>query len=318
MVIIVVGIGVALAVYRATLVPQESSAPLPFVSLTPSPVATPTGPACASDATTWVSVTLATDAGDIDAAVGIISYRVDATGVPATVHAGDGSHVVIDVCEQIADSDLSWMLGWVTHAGDLTFHQVLAQATVYSPDFVVPGPGTDSSDLDPGLADKLGWRPTADEVSGVHYGDVCPSDGGWFQRDPVTGTGFICDSAQQAADLLGPTLVDGMVVGSAYAPDKAHNLLTTPSVSIEFVPPLIHDYWSVAGYLMSQPAPRNQFATVLDGVVINSPVSMANVEVPRVLMGVAGLTEKDAPVLAAVIATSQTPMTFDVVDITHH
>ncbi|MCL2737053.1 MAG: hypothetical protein FWD75_10590 [Propionibacteriaceae bacterium] len=290
---------------------------MPSVSLTPSPVATPVGPACASDATTWVSVTLATDAGDINAAVGVISYRVDAAGVPANVHATDGSHVVIDVCEQIADSDLTWMVGWVTHAGDLTFHQVLAQATVYSPDFVVPGPGTDSSDLDPVLADKLGWRPTADEVSGVHYGDVCPSDGGWFQRDPVTGTGFICDSAQQVADLLGPTLVDGMVVGSADAVDAAHSWLGVSSIAIGLEPPRAHDYWSSADYLMSQPGPRNQLAMALDGVVISSPVSRMDVGTSPIAIGVAGLTEKDAPALAAVIATSQTPMTFDVVEITH-
>ena len=293
---------------------EESQVPSlepPVLSPEPS-TATPSPLVCDPGALTRISITLSTDAADMDLAASITKIRVDASGFPGNVtHAAS---IAVDICQEMTDEDVTWLTGWLTHSGDFSIHQVLGQVSVYD-NSLVPSPGSDLSRVDADLAAKLAWRPSADDLTGVGDQGWCGSHPGFTTLDPALGSGLICDTEQQITYLVGPTLMDGTDVESAYSPTgNEMAILDGPSIIAQWTNKGAFTIFAATDYIRNQVSPQNTMAIILDGVVLGASTVMEAIDVPALNFTAPGLTERDVPMLAAVVGHSQTPMNFQLVN----
>ena len=264
---------------------------------------------CSTGAQTWVSITLMTDASDMDRAIGVVSIRAKTLGFSVAVSATD-TIISVDVCQPMSDTDVDWLVKWMTHSSTLSFHQVLSHLDNHG-GIDPPEPNPLPAGLDPDLARKFTWRPSSEDWAAINSYDGCQSLRGMVVLDPDLLTGLACNGDKQFMYLLGPAIMDGAAAESS-ASDR---LGPSPWVGINLTPDAISAFEVITGYLAKQASPLNELALVLDGVVITAPAVLTSETVWQLRIPSNDLSAEDAAVMEALFGTSQIQMSFEIMDI---
>lgn len=300
-------------------IPVPGVEPLtPWITPSPPP---PPPPDCGPEDQIRVSWTLGIDFDDTQRAVSLIKARVNAAGFSSTVKANNATDISVDICQNMTDDDIAWLTPWLTNSGEFSIRQVLGQLNPNNSAITVPAPGYGLSGVDADLAAKLEWRPSAADLNLGNDPDWCDSHPEFIPLDHVVQAGFVCDPQQQLPYLLGPSLLDGSDVASAYLPDGTEMaVLEGPSIMVKLTDQgntLLRDSTQ---YIKGQKPPQNMTSIVLSGVSLGSGLVMDSISGP-VNIGTyspiergARLTERDAPMLAAVIGFSQIPIHIELLD----
>ena len=148
----------------------------------------------------------------------------------------------------------------------------------------------------------LQWTPSSQDTSDFSQ---------WTCGDPFPDVAdqplFACDKTGTAKYLLGPVVVSGTQVSSASAgiPQGA----VAPAVQLSFTSAGQSAFTSATAVLATKSSPQNQFAIVLDGVVISAPQVSYQINGGAQIDG--NFTQSEANDLANVLKYGALPLSFD-------
>jgi preprotein translocase subunit SecD len=117
-----------------------------------------------------------------------------------------------------------------------------------------------------------------------------------------------CDQEGTAKYLLAPVAVEGSTISDANSGVRQGT--TTWVVTLQFDSEGTQQFTDVTGQLAAQQPPQNQFAIVLDGIVVSAPA--VNEAIPGGSAEITGdFTQQEASDLANVLRYGALPLTFD-------
>ena len=263
----------------------------------------------------------------------ILQQRVDSLGVgESSVTTQGGNQIIVSVPNVQKDQ----LVNMVGQTAQLAFRDVYDVQQVTPPSTspsasaspgASPSAGASSSanpsalPTDPGLPaaaprarpttpsgkkqsvqQLLQWTPSQQDTSDYAQ---------WTCGDPFPDVAdqplFACDKTGTAKYLLGPVIVSGTEVSSASAgiPQGA----VAPAVQLSFTSAGQSAFTAATAVLASKSSPQNQFAIVLDGVVISAPQVSYQINGGAQIDG--NFTQAEANDLANVLKYGALPLTFD-------
>jgi preprotein translocase subunit SecD len=222
----------------------------------------------------------------LNQAVAIIRQRINANGVTeAQINTQGKNNIVVS----IPGTPTAATLQQIESAARLTFRPVLyteayTSAAVGSSASASPTPYVPSKTLDPNPTAKptnasdLNWISARLAALYTNYNCDAPDD---VTNAPDNQPLVTCDtspSGSQSKYILGPVEVEGSTISDAtsgLATNSQGNSTGQWAVNINFNGTGTTEFKNVTSRLVSLTAPRNQFAIVLDGVVITAPTTNA-------------------------------------------
>ncbi len=220
---------------------------------------------------------------DIDQAIGIIRQRVDSSGVAeAEITSQGGKNIVVS----LPGTPSQETLDLVRTSAQMRFRPVLLEL---DPGPVVDANGDGEPDPEPTVpAEDLSDTPATEPTSASDLAWITPAVEREFQTldctDPANLVGgggddpakalVTCQQSGLVKYVLGPVEIEGTEIASA-----SSGLRTTSQgvvtnewvVQLEFTPAGTAAFSETTQRLVSLPPPQNQFAMVLDGLVISAP-----------------------------------------------
>lgn len=171
----------------------------------------------------------------------------------------------------------------------------------------VPSPRpTEAAEPAASLDELLEWEPSdrdTEEFEAFTCGDDSPTPS-------VTDQPLItCDETLTYKYLLGPALISGDAVTSAYANIPQSSV--SWEVGLEFDDDGAADFLTVTTHLAAQTEPMNQFAIVLDDQVISAPSVSTAISGGRASIS-GSFTQATATSLANVLTYGALPLSFEV------
>lgn len=273
---------------------------------------------------------------DINEAIAIIRQRVDASGVAEAEITRQGQqNIVVSLPGKPSDATL-----------DLVRQSALMR---FRPVLQIGQPGAVPADQ-LNLPDKAKEHPKAEEDKYFALADqdgdgklseepqTAPSnnsDPAWVTEkilydflkhdctDPANLTGgtvddakkplVACDAKGEGKFILGPADLEGTEIKTAVGrPHMQGQVLTGDyEVGLEFKSDGTQQFAEVSKRLVSLPAPRNQFAMVLDGLVISAPRMQATIVDGKASI-TGGFTQEASLALAKQLSFGSLPLNFEV------
>ncbi|WP_426592079.1 protein translocase subunit SecD [Cellulomonas sp. McL0617] len=276
--------------------------------------------------------------GTIDQAIGVIRQRIDSSGVSEAEITSQGSNIVVSLPGHPSEETLKL----VRTSAIMEFRPVLVQgaptptAATPTPTSTIPANGVDAAAPDPTPTASAGATPSdvptkaaPDSPSDAAY-YVTPKVQADYDKldctDPANRTGGLngdpdkafvtCDQDGTAKYILGPVEVEGARISGANAGLKQ---LPGGGNSNEWVVNLTFDskgtdqFTKVTTRLQGLTSPQNQFAMVLDGLVISAPSLAPGVVISDGRAQISGNFTRDSAVgLANQLNFGSLPISFTV------
>ena len=278
------------------------------------------------------------DPNSLELARSIIAQRVDSMGVGETEVTTSGDRQIVVSVPNVQAEELVEMVG---QTAQLYFRKVFdvaaAPAALPTPETTetavpsenpeaspsaspstnqrplpqlptpVPSPRpTLPAESPPSLDELLAWEPSdrdLEEFEAYTCGDDSPTPS--VTDQPL----IVCDKELTYKYLLGPALISGDKVTSAYANVPQQSV--SWEVGLEFNEAGAADFLTVTTHLATQTQPMDQFAIVLDDKVISAP-SVSN-PIPGGRASISGsFTQASATALANVLTYGALPLSFEV------
>lgn len=271
----------------------------------------------------------------MEEAIGVIRQRVDANGVTEAEIASQGSdQIVVEIPGEVDDETVAL----ISQAAQMKFRPVL---TVGNP---IPAPQPSASpeasgDGAAGEGEGEQSRAQLEEQAAEEAQDVDatdPSDlaqitpavqqlfdqldctdpanlqgGGGDHPDRVLVT---CDQTGVAKYILGPVEVDGTDLTSAASglvPGANGTVSNEWGVTLDFNSEGTTKFRETTERLTPMESPRNQFAIVLDGLIVSAPSSNAAITNGQAVIS-GSFTRDSAATLANQLSFGSLPLTFEV------
>jgi preprotein translocase subunit SecD len=279
----------------------------------------------------------------MEEAIGVIRQRVDANGVTEAEIASQGSNqIVVEIPGEVDDETIAL----ISKAAQMKFRPVLTVGNpipTAQPSASAEGSGDDAAaegeaaegDAAEGNQDREELeKKAAEEAKDVDPTD--PSDlaqitpavqqlfdqldctdpknlqgGGGDHPDRVLVT---CDQTGVAKYILGPVEVDGTDLTSAASglvPGANGTVSNEWGVTLDFNSEGTTKFRETTERLTPMEPPRNQFAIVLDGLIVSAPSSNAAITNGQAVIS-GSFTRDSAATLANQLSFGSLPLTFDV------
>ncbi|MFI2364943.1 protein translocase subunit SecD [Promicromonospora sp. NPDC019610] len=276
----------------------------------------------------------------MEEAIGVIRQRVDANGVTEAEIASQGNNqIVVEIPGQVDDETVAL----ISKAAQMKFRPVLAIGNPVpttqpsaSPSASADGKGEDASaDGDAAAADEPTKKELAEQDEAIKaatdpsdLAQITPSvqaeydaldctdpknleGGGGDNPDRLLVT---CDQTGAAKYILGPVEVDGTNLTSASSglmPGANGTVTNEWGVNLDFNSQGTKEFRETTERLVNLEQPRNQFAIVLDGLVVSAPST--NVAITNGQAQISGsFTQESAATLANQLSFGSLPLTFQV------
>ncbi len=272
----------------------------------------------------------------MEEAIGVIRQRVDANGVTEAEIASQGeTQIVVEIPGEVDDETVAL----ISQAAQMKFRPVL---TIGSPlPTVQPSasPSGDAADDAAADSDAAADEPTKKEIAEQEkaiesatdpsdLAQITPSVQEAYDAldctDPKSREGgggdnpnlllVTCDQAGSAKYILGPVEVDGTDLTSATSgliPTSSGGVSNTWGVSLDFNSEGTTKFRETTERLTPLEPPRNQFAIVLDGLIVSAPSS--NQPITNGQASISGSFTRDtAATLANQLSFGSLPLTFEV------
>lgn len=272
------------------------------------------------------------DADAINQAIEIIRQRVDSSGVAeAEITSQGSSNIVISLPGQPDQRTLDL----VRQSAQMRFRPVLevgspmpVEDTATGEDESTDDPITPEAPSVDTPADEGDDEPTVPPTSGSDLNWITNSVRTEFNElncllpENLTGGGgddaaaplVTCDQTGQIKYILGPVEIEGYRISSASAQQETTQAGTLTGgwlVAIEFDSEGTKLFDQITGRLTGMPSPRNQFAMVLDGLVVSAPVSQVHITDGKATI-TGNFTRQDARDLANQLKFGALPLDFEV------
>ncbi|GAA4689806.1 protein translocase subunit SecD [Promicromonospora umidemergens] len=272
-------------------------------------------------------------------AIGVIRQRVDANGVTEAEIASQGSNQIVVEIPGVVDDET---IALISKAAQMKFRPVLTvgnpiptvqpSASPSAPGDDAEGKGDESAQGDQSRAELE--KKAAEEAKDVDPTD--PSDlaqitpavqqlfdqldctdpknlqgGGGDHPDRVLVT---CDQTGVAKYILGPVEVDGTdltTATSGLVPGANGTVSNEWGVTLDFDSEGATKFRETTERLTPLEPPRNQFAIVLDGLIVSAPSSNAAITNGQAVIS-GSFTRDSAATLANQLSFGSLPLTFDV------
>ncbi|GAA4264788.1 protein translocase subunit SecD [Frondihabitans peucedani] len=216
----------------------------------------------------------------LNQAVAIIRQRINANGVSeAEINTQGKNNIVVSIPGKPDEATLNR----IESAARLTFRPVLyteavtsssvgksASATPYVPSKTLEATPT----AKPTDASDVSWISARLADLYTNYNCAAPDDVTNAPDDKPLVTCSTDDGGQTSKYILGPVEVEGSTISNAtsgIATNSQGNSTGQWAVNIDFNGKGTSEFKDVTSRLVSLTAPRNQFAIVLDGLVITAP-----------------------------------------------
>lgn len=276
--------------------------------------------------------------GTVDQAIGVIRQRVDSSGVAEAEITSQGSNIVVSLPGHPSEETLKL----VRTSAQMEFRPVLAvgaptpTTTTPSPTSTIPANGVEAPAPDPTPTPTSTAAPSdtptkaaPDSPSDTAY-YVTPKVQADFDAldctDPANRTGGVngdpdkavvtCDTDGTAKYILGPVEIEGARISGASSglkPLQGGGTSNEWVVNITFDSKGTTQFTDVTTRLQSQASPLNQFAMVLDGLVISAPSLAKGVIIADGKAEISGtFTRESAASLANQLNFGSLPIHFNV------
>ncbi|MFD2794704.1 protein translocase subunit SecD [Promicromonospora vindobonensis] len=275
----------------------------------------------------------------MEEAIGVIRQRVDANGVTEAEIASQGSNqIVVEIPGEVDDETIAL----ISKAAQMKFRPVLTVGNpipTAQPSASPEGSGDDAGAKGDENAEGDQSRAELEKKAAEEAKDVDPTDpsdlaqvtpavqqlfdqldctdpknlqgGGGDHPDRVLVT---CDQTGAAKYILGPVEVDGTDLTSAASglvPGANGTVSNEWGVTLDFNSEGTTKFRETTERLTPLEPPRNQFAIVLDGLIVSAPSS--NVPITNGQAVISGsFTRDSAATLANQLSFGSLPLTFDV------
>ena len=276
----------------------------------------------------------------MEEAIGVIRQRVDANGVTEAEIASQGDNqIVVEIPGKVDDETVAL----ISKAAQMKFRPVLAIGNPVptaqpsaSPSASADGAGEDAqADGDAAAADEPTKKELAEQDEAIKaatdpsdLAQITPSvqaaydaldctdpknleGGGGDDPDRLLVT---CDQTGAAKYILGPVEVDGTNLTSASSglmPGANGTVTNEWGVNLDFNSQGTKEFRETTERLVNLEQPRNQFAIVLDGLVVSAPST--NVAITNGQAQISGsFTQESAATLANQLSFGSLPLTFQV------
>jgi preprotein translocase subunit SecD len=275
----------------------------------------------------------------MEEAIGVIRQRVDANGVTEAEIAAQGSdQIVVEIPGEVDDETVAL----ISQAAQMKFRPVLtignpiptAQPSA-SPSGDAAGDAAEDAAEDDAAADQPTKKEIAEQEEAIEsatdpsdLAQITPSVQAAFDAldctDPKNREGgggdnpnlllVTCDQVGSAKYILGPVEVDGTDLTSATSgliPGANGSVSNTWGVSLDFNSEGTTKFRETTERLTPLEPPRNQFAIVLDGLIVSAPSS--NQPITNGQASISGsFTRDSAATLANQLSFGSLPLTFEV------
>lgn len=251
----------------------------------------------------------------IQQAIDIIRQRIDASGVAeAEITSQGGSNIVVAIPGEPDPATLDL----VRESAQMLFRPVIVQAapTPVPEEQRTPAPETPTDPVEPADASDPAWLTPELLAEFEAYDCTDPANlrGGAALVGAPDEPVVACDATGTAKFVLGPVEVRGQDVDSA---SSGLRTTQTGAVTNEWVTNISFNGEGTAAFrdvttrLLTLEPPRNQFAMVLDGLVISAPsvnsvIADGNAEISG------SFTRESAATLARQLNFGALPLTFEV------
>jgi preprotein translocase subunit SecD len=235
----------------------------------------------------------------IDQAVGIIRQRVNSLGVAESEVTSQGSGVNRQIVISVPGQTGQRIVQLVGQTAELRFRQVLAEGTGATKSAAADGK---SATLPAGISQDLNAKFAALDCT-----NAANLRGG--STDAPSDTVVACNRNGSNKYILGPAQVLGSMVSKAGAAIDQQSA-TGWYVMLNFNNEGTKKFGEVTSAITSLPAPQNQLAIVLDGLVVSAPriiqaITAGNAQITG------NFTQADASDLANVLKYGALPLAFD-------
>ncbi len=248
----------------------------------------------------------------IKQAIDIIRQRVDSSGVAeAEITSQGGSNIVVALPGEPDEATLDL----VRESAQMLFRPVIVM-TAPQPFEDTAQPDEDAPTAEPTSPSDPAWvtPELRSELASRDCTDPANLTGGSGLVGDLDGAVVACDESGTAKYVLGPVEVPGRDVASA---NSGLRVTQTGAVTNEWVVNIEFDSTGTAAFrdvttrLLNLEPPRNQFAMVLDGLVISAP--SVNSVIPNGQAEISGnFTRESAALLARQLNFGALPLTFEV------
>ncbi|WP_062306133.1 protein translocase subunit SecD [Demequina subtropica] len=170
-----------------------------------------------------------------------------------------------------------------------------------------PAEGTDASSLEWITDDVQAKYDALDCTKAANLAGVTPGD--------PTKADAVCDQDGYVKYILGPVEMDGTDIATATSGPEYNtqgNLTGRYEVRMEFTSDGGDTFAGITGRIKDLESPRNQFAMVLDGVVISAPSVSTTITGGQASITGEGITQESAAQLANQLKFGALPMTLEV------
>ena len=275
--------------------------------------------------------------GTIDQAIGVIRQRVDSSGVAEAEITSQGNNIVVSLPGHPSEETLQL----VRTSAQMEFRPVLVQGaptpTVTEPtaESTIPANGVEAPAPDPTPTPE-GEEPSDEPTKAA---PDSPSDAAYYVTpavqaeydaldctDPENRSGGVpgdpekafvtCDQDGSAKYILGPVEIEGARISGA---NSGLEQLQSGGTGTQWVVNITFDsqgtdqFTDVTTRLQGQESPQNQFAMVLDGLVISAPSLAPGVIISDGKAVISGnFTRESAASLANQLNFGSLPLSFDV------
>jgi preprotein translocase subunit SecD len=235
----------------------------------------------------------------IDQAVGIIRQRVNSLGVAESEVSAQGSGTNRQIVISVPGETGRRIVDLVGQTAELRFRQVLATA---------PAAATAANKSDTKTATTAGVSPAVNaQFAALDCTKAANRQGGG--GDAPTATIVACDRAGTSKYILAPAEVLGSQVSKATAAIDQQGAAGW-YVLLNFNGDGTSKFGALTTRVTSLPAPQNQVAIVLDGLVVSAPrIIQAIVTGSAQITG--NFTQTDATDLSNVLKYGALPLAFD-------
>ena len=245
----------------------------------------------------------------ISQAIDIIRQRIDASGVAEAEITSQGDNQIV---VGIPGTPSQATLDLVRQSAQMYFRAVIKDGAP-----TVSDPETAAADLGtPADGSDLAWltQDVLDEYAAYDCTDPANLTGGTTASGDTTEPIVACDQLGTTKYVLGPAEVSGDEISNASSGLETSStgaVTTTWIVSLDFNGQGTTDFREVTTRLVDLESPRNQFAIVLDGLVISAP--RINEVIPSGQAQISGtFTRESAATLAQQLNFGALPLTFEV------
>ena len=275
--------------------------------------------------------------GTIDQAIGVIRQRVDSSGVAEAEITSQGDNIVVSLPGHPSEETLEL----VRTSAQMEFRPVLVQGAPTpttdqpTPESTIPANGVEAPAPDPTPTPE-GAEPSDEPTKAA---PDSPSDAEYYVTpavqaeydaldctDPENRTGGVpgdpekafvtCEQDGSAKYILGPVEIEGARISGA---NSGLEQLQSGGTGTQWVVNITFDskgtdqFTEVTTRLQAQESPKNQFAMVLDGLVISAPSLKPNVIISDGKAVISGnFTRESAASLANQLNFGSLPLSFEV------